>query len=103
MIPEKETRITGNWKRAALAVLLALLTQGTILRAQTAEAKPDSSEPARKEWKPEDVVFTETAGQFRISPDGKWAVWVKSAADREKDSRVSNVLLSSLTEKSRRR
>jgi dipeptidyl aminopeptidase/acylaminoacyl peptidase len=99
MIPEKETRMTGNWRRAALAVLLALLMQGTILRAQNAESKPDSSEPARKEWKPEDVVFTETAGQFRISPDGKWAVWVKSVADREKDSRVSNLLLSSLTEK----
>lgn len=66
--------------------------------AQPGDEKPDSS-AAKRPWKPEDVVFTESAGQFRISPDGKWAVWVKGATDKEKNGRVSNLMLSSLTEK----
>jgi dipeptidyl aminopeptidase/acylaminoacyl peptidase len=49
-------------------------------------------------WKPEDFIYSETAAQYRIAPDGKWLVWVKSAGDKEKDSRVSNLFLSSLTE-----
>ncbi len=40
-----------------------------------------------------------TASQFRISPDSKWAVWVKNTGDKEKDLRVSNLMLTSLTEK----
>ena len=71
-----------------------------VAHAQEAGANHDKSAPAKKsEWKPEDIVYAETAGQFRISPDGKWAVWVKSTADKEKDLRVSNLYLSSLTEK----
>jgi dipeptidyl aminopeptidase/acylaminoacyl peptidase len=50
-------------------------------------------------WKAEDIIFQETAAEFRISPDGKWAVWVKNTGDKEKDERVSNLYLSSLTEK----
>ncbi len=58
-----------------------------------------ASPTAKTPWKPEDVVFTETAGEFRISPDGKWAVWVKGVADKEKDARISNLMVSSLSEK----
>ena len=36
--------------------------------------------------------------QLRISPDAKWLVWVKSTANKEKDARVSNLVLSSLAE-----
>jgi len=54
---------------------------------------------AKKEpWKPEDFIYGETAGQFRISPDAKWVVWVKTSGDKDKDARVSNLVLSSLTE-----
>ncbi len=71
--------------------------------AQVASEKPgvDTSSASAKHtpWKPEDVVLTEAASQFRVSPDGKWAVWVKSVADKEKDSRPTNLFLSSLTEK----
>jgi dipeptidyl aminopeptidase/acylaminoacyl peptidase len=50
-------------------------------------------------WKPEDIIYGETAApQTRISPDGKWLVWVKSTGDKDKDARVSNLVLSSLTE-----
>jgi dipeptidyl aminopeptidase/acylaminoacyl peptidase len=62
--------------------------------------KADDTKPTAKTepWKPEDVIFQEFVGQLRISPDGKWLVWVKSTADKEKDARVSNLYLSSLTE-----
>lgn len=50
-------------------------------------------------WKAEDIIFSENASQFRISPDGKWTVWIKNTGDKEKDVRVSNVMLTSLTEK----
>jgi dipeptidyl aminopeptidase/acylaminoacyl peptidase len=59
----------------------------------------DKSSPSKTEpWKPEDFIYGETAGQFRISPDAKWIVWVKTSGDKDKDARVSNLVLSSLTE-----
>ena len=60
----------------------------------------ESATAAKKySWKPEDVIFQELASEFLISPDNKWVVWVKSTGDKEKDERVSNLYLSSLTEK----
>lgn len=73
----------------ALAVVLALMPA----MAQQAET------PRAKLWTTEDLVTAETASQFQVSPDGRWAVWVKSTADKEKDGRVSNLMLSSLTER----
>jgi dipeptidyl aminopeptidase/acylaminoacyl peptidase len=53
----------------------------------------------KEPWKPEDVIYAESAApQARISPDAKWLVWVKSSGDKDKDARVSNLILSSLTE-----
>ena len=52
-----------------------------------------------KKWTVDDVILTERADQFRISPDSKWAVWVKLTPDADKDGMVSNLFLSSLTEK----
>ena len=64
--------------------------------ATRADEKPAAS---RKDpWKPEDFIYNETAGQFRISPDAKWVVWAKTSGDKDKDARVSNLVLSSLTE-----
>src|SRR3989440_2278858 len=61
-------------------------------------ADDEKSAPKKESWKPEDFIYSETAGQFRISPDAKWVAWVKSAGDKEKDARVSNLVLSSLIE-----
>jgi dipeptidyl aminopeptidase/acylaminoacyl peptidase len=86
-------------QRSYFAVLAMGIIASFILTA-TALADDKASDSGKKApWKPEDVVFTETAAQFRISPDGKWAIWVKSTADKDKDLRVSNLYLSSLTEK----
>jgi dipeptidyl aminopeptidase/acylaminoacyl peptidase len=78
---------------AGSAVML-FANPATTLRGD--ESKP----PAKHEpWKPEDVIFQEFVSHMRISLDGKWLVWVKSTADKEKDARVSNLFLSSLTDK----
>jgi dipeptidyl aminopeptidase/acylaminoacyl peptidase/formylglycine-generating enzyme required for sulfatase activity len=62
--------------------------------------RADDAKPAAKKepWKPEDFIFDDFAGQYRISPDDKWLVWVKISGDKDKDGRVSNLYLSSLTE-----
>ncbi len=66
----------------------------------TAVVRADDIKPAAKTepWRAEDEIFQEYAGQLRISPDAKWLVWVKSTANKEKDARVSNLVLSSLAE-----
>jgi dipeptidyl aminopeptidase/acylaminoacyl peptidase len=48
-------------------------------------------------WKAEDVIYGETIGMFRISPDGHWVAWTKSFGDKEKDGMASSLYLSSLT------
>jgi len=84
--------------------VLALL--GTSLHASHIAAQPGQNDAKRDEkpakktpWKPEDFVFVEYGSEFRVSPNGKWTVWVKSTADKDKDARVSNLMLSSLTDK----
>src|SRR5271156_1646323 len=85
--------------RVALGVFVALLlvagfSHATILAANDTKP-PQQLEP----WKPEDIIFAESAApQTSISPDAQWLVWVKSTGDKEKDARVSNLMLSSLTE-----
>ena len=43
----------------------------------------------------DDIVNIEFAGEFDISPDGKWVVWVKTSPDKEKSRRKTNIFLSS--------
>jgi dipeptidyl aminopeptidase/acylaminoacyl peptidase len=81
----------------AAALLMALIAVAA--PAITADDTKPAETTKKSPWKADDFVFTENASQFRISPDGKWAVWVKNTADKEKDVRVSNLYLSSLTEK----
>src|SRR5947209_602521 len=65
--------------RAALAPLLALL-----LLSPVRGAEPDP----KTRWMP---------GDFRISPDCRHAVWVKTVMDKDKGERVANLIRSSLT------
>jgi dipeptidyl aminopeptidase/acylaminoacyl peptidase len=86
--------------RAAASLLFGSIAgfgiAGRLVVVHADEAKPAA---AKKEpWTAEDIVYSEMAGQYRISPDAKWLVWVKSAVDKDKDTRVSNLFLSSLTE-----
>src|SRR5277367_4139653 len=54
--------------------------------------------PQTEPWKPEDIIYAERTGQFHISPDAKWLVWVKSTGDKEKDTTVSNLMLASFSD-----
>jgi dipeptidyl aminopeptidase/acylaminoacyl peptidase len=89
-------------RRKALTASLFLAglfaTAGLVRSPHVAVA--DETKPAAKiePWKPEDFIYNEIASQYRISPDAKWLVWVKSTGDKDKDARVSNLFLSSLTE-----
>ena len=68
-------------------------------RKSSAPDTTESSAATKEPWKPEDVIYAESAApQTRISPDARWLVWVKSTGDKDKDLRVSNLILSSLTE-----
>jgi dipeptidyl aminopeptidase/acylaminoacyl peptidase len=89
--------LARRWEGVAL-LAVTLLCVAPVAAAQSAAdaAKPDAAKKNR--WTAEDVVYQESAGQFRISPDGKFAVWIKSTADKEKDLFVSNLYLSNLND-----
>ena len=71
----------------------------SVLMTFTALTMADQSKSSPKQpWTPEDIVFQEYAGQFQMSHDAKWVVWVKSAGDKEKDATVSRLILNSLTD-----
>ena len=69
--------------------------------ASSPATAPATSLAAAKDtqWTVDDMIAPERAEQFRISPDSRWVVWVKSVPDADKDEMVSNLYLSSLTEK----
>src|SRR5262249_16707570 len=79
--------------------LVKVALSASLLALPTLLSADDTSTAKKDTWQPEDIIFAETAApQTRISPDGKWLAWVKSTGDKEKDARVSNLILSSLTE-----
>lgn len=79
---------------ASFAVLLP--ARGTSLLAQEA-TKPEAEE--KTAWKPDDILLAERAAEFEVSPDGRWAVWIKSGMDKEKDRGISNLFLTNLETK----
>jgi len=87
--------------RVRISIVVAQVLCGLLMISTTNSAGADEEKSlAKKElWKPEDIIYSESAApQTRISPDAKWLVWVKSTGDKDKDTRVSNLVLSSLTE-----
>jgi dipeptidyl aminopeptidase/acylaminoacyl peptidase len=47
--------------------------------------------PAPEKWTVDDVVASESASDFRLSPNGRFALWVKWAPDKEKNEHVGQV------------
>jgi dipeptidyl aminopeptidase/acylaminoacyl peptidase len=84
--------------RKSVWVVLAtvLLSYATLARSPQASNDADSK---KSKWTVDDIIMVEQAGQFEIAPDCKWATWVKTSADKDKDSRVSNIFVSNLSEK----
>jgi len=81
---------------SALLMIVCALAIPLALHAATDEAKPAGAK--KSPWTAEDVVNQEDASQFEVSPDGRFAVWVKGTADKDKDERVSNLFLSNLSD-----
>jgi dipeptidyl aminopeptidase/acylaminoacyl peptidase len=73
--------------------IAAMLTTALLLAADEPKF-PSKTAP----WKAEDIIYNESVNDFHISPDARWLVWVKTEGDKEKDARVSNLYLSSMTE-----
>ena len=79
---------------------LSLVLAGVFFACISAPAiAEDTSKPAAARltpWMPEDILSAEYASQWKISPDGKWAVWVRTQMDKEKNGRTSNLFLTNL-------
>jgi dipeptidyl aminopeptidase/acylaminoacyl peptidase len=74
----------------ALAFFISLLSRADV-------SKPAVADKTR--WTVDDVLMTEAATGFQISPDCRWVVWVKAVHDKDKGERVSNLMRSSLSDK----
>src|SRR5271163_1814098 len=89
------------WKAAGLLAATMLFLAPVVMAqvaADEATGAPKADAAKKNRWSADDVVYQEDGGQFRISPDGRFALWVKGTADKEKDLRVSNLYLSNLND-----
>lgn len=82
-------------RSCALALLAVCLPSGISICAAQENKAPASTSP----WKPEDVIYGESLGMYRISPDGQWVAWIKNFGDKDKDAVVSNLYLTNLATK----
>jgi dipeptidyl aminopeptidase/acylaminoacyl peptidase len=81
------------WTKGWWWLVGALVLASMAPVAQAQQARRD----AGYTWTPNDVIYMQNAGDFRVSPDGQWAVWVRSEMSKKTDRRESNLFLSSLT------
>jgi dipeptidyl aminopeptidase/acylaminoacyl peptidase len=47
---------------------------------------------AKPSWTLDDVILTESTRDIQVSPDGRWAVWVHVAPDKEHDEEVGHLV-----------
>ena len=81
------------------SLILAVLFIAFISAFSWAGDAPQPAPAKASAWTPEDILSAEFAFQWKISPDGKWAVWVKTQVDKDKNGRISNLFLTSLETK----
>jgi dipeptidyl aminopeptidase/acylaminoacyl peptidase len=87
-----KVKLVGKYAISVFAVILGLLSAAPAFSHQ--ESKPaEKTSP----WKPEDVIFAETINDFSISPDGRLVAWIRGEGDKERDERVANLFVTSLT------
>ncbi len=83
--------------RASLSCLLSVVSTLLLAALLAPPAAGAAPEPAPEgAWTIDDILLQENAGGFELSPDGRWAVWVKTRMDKKKGERVSNLVLSRL-------
>ena len=77
-----------GWKMC-VALWIVMVTVGVV----SLHGQEKSSE-----WTHDDILLAESGGDFQISPDGTRVVWVKTRMDKEKGTRISNLILRSLVD-----
>ncbi len=82
---------------AILICAVVLSLAGAHAQTSDSRSRPSSAGPSSP-WTSDDVVMAEQASAFQISPDNRWAVWVKSTPDKDGDRFVSNLMLTSLAD-----
>ncbi|MGQ9472157.1 MAG: S9 family peptidase [Candidatus Aminicenantales bacterium] len=97
----KKERVNPSLLRPLLFVFLAVFLFSAQGQPVFQSQKETSGGPAAaaKLWTPEDIILAESASSWEISPDGKWAVWIKARMDKEKNGRISNLFLTNLESK----
>ncbi|MGZ5468029.1 MAG: prolyl oligopeptidase family serine peptidase [Candidatus Aminicenantales bacterium] len=84
---------------AIVAFLALTCAIGADFAAAQAPPQPGNAGQAGTAWAAEDILLTESASGWEISPDGKWAVWTRGCMDKDKNGRIANVFLTSLETK----
>ncbi|MGZ5480229.1 MAG: TolB family protein, partial [Candidatus Aminicenantales bacterium] len=84
---------------AIVAFLALTCAIGADFAAAQAPPQPGNAGQAGTAWTAEDILLTESASGWEISPDGKWAVWTRGRMDKDKNGRIANVFLTSLETK----
>ncbi|MCX7974800.1 MAG: prolyl oligopeptidase family serine peptidase [Candidatus Aminicenantes bacterium] len=79
-----------------VGMILGFLILSFLMSEGSDQFSPSPTSQKTKLWSPEDILLAESASSWQISPDGKWAVWVKSRMDKEKNGRISNLFLTNL-------
>jgi dipeptidyl aminopeptidase/acylaminoacyl peptidase len=77
---------------------IALAALALVLLSARPLSAADDDKTSSKTWAVEDVIHAETADGWQISPDDKWAVWVKRSPDKDKGVSVAHLMLTSLTD-----
>ncbi len=72
---------------------LLLLLLLAVPSAQAASPPPVTYAP----WAPDDVVNQESASSWAFSPDGKFVLWVKHTADKDRNEHVGHIFRTDLT------
>src|SRR5262249_39685939 len=94
-------------RRLALLVLgLSLLSVGRAAPPRPAalpdpapqQAPPQQAARPTEKWTADDVVLTESANDVRISPDGRFVVWVKTVMDKDRGEPVTQLVRTDLTD-----
>ncbi|MFN8091226.1 MAG: prolyl oligopeptidase family serine peptidase [Vicinamibacteria bacterium] len=81
---------------ALVSYLPAALLAGAPARAAEPAAPAASRATSARTWTVDDILLEEAARDFRVAPDGRTVVWVKTAMDAKKGARVANLFLSRL-------
>lgn len=77
--------------KATLAIFMPLLL---VPHCRAERPRPVMSGAA---WAIDDVLAAESASDLQASPDGRFAVWLKSLPDKDKGERVSRLMRTDLT------